>query len=123
MRLFTVEGVVAGWMVAGASVPGQVSRSSEDGGSYAAHLEDLDVPDATFGCPDLTTFCRPDELGLVVVGQRLEPDRAVLACRSWTPMTAPRAGADAAGVQEDPGTPSRGSWRTSPWAGDRPPFW
>jgi len=37
------------------------------------------VPDATFGCPDLTTFCRLDELGLVVVGQRLEPDRAVLA--------------------------------------------
>jgi hypothetical protein len=35
-----------------------VSRSSEDGGSYAAHLEDLHVPDATFGCPDLTTFCR-----------------------------------------------------------------
>ena len=58
-----------------------MSRSSEDGGSYAAHLEDLDVPAATFGCPDLTTFCRLDELGLVVVGQRLEPDRAVLACR------------------------------------------
>ena len=58
-----------------------MSRSSEDGGSYAAHLEDFDVPDATFGCPDLTTFCRLDELGLVVVGQRLEPDRAVLACR------------------------------------------
>ena len=37
--------------------------------------------DATFGCPDLTTFCRLDELGLVVTGQRLEPDRAVLACR------------------------------------------
>ncbi|MFC0533229.1 hypothetical protein [Phytohabitans kaempferiae] len=58
-------------------VPGEVWRSSEDGGSYAAHLEDLDVPDATFGCPDLTTFCRPDELGLVVVGQRLEPDRRI----------------------------------------------
>jgi hypothetical protein len=25
-------------------------------------------------------FCRLDELGLVVTGQRLEPDRAVLAC-------------------------------------------
>jgi hypothetical protein len=58
-----------------------VSRSSEDGGSWAAHLEDLDVSDAAFCCPDLTTFCRLDELGLVVVGQRLEPDRAVLACR------------------------------------------
>jgi transposase len=39
------------------------------------------VFDATFACPDLTTFCRLDELGLQVVGQRLEPDRAVLACR------------------------------------------
>jgi transposase len=34
-----------------------------------------------FACPDLTTFCRLDELGLVVVGQRLEAKRAVLACR------------------------------------------
>jgi transposase len=39
------------------------------------------VPDATFACPDVTTFCRLDELGLEVLGQRLEPDRAVLACR------------------------------------------
>jgi len=46
---------------------------------------DLDVPDATFACPDLTTFCRLDELGLHVVGQRLEPDRAVLACRIAEP--------------------------------------
>ncbi|WP_415803652.1 ISL3 family transposase [Isoptericola cucumis] len=39
------------------------------------------MSDATFHSPDLTTFCRLDELGLVVVGQRLEPDRAVLECR------------------------------------------
>jgi len=39
------------------------------------------VPDATFADPDLTTFCRLDDLGLQAVGQRLEPDRAVLACR------------------------------------------
>lgn len=37
--------------------------------------------DATFTRPDLTTFCRLDELGLEAVGQRLEPDRAVIACR------------------------------------------
>jgi hypothetical protein len=43
------------------------------------------VPDATFACPDLTTFCRLDEIGLVVFGQRLEPDRAVLACRVLEP--------------------------------------
>ncbi len=47
------------------------------------------MPDATadagFACPDLTTFCRLDELGLVVVGQRLDPDRAVLACRVVEP--------------------------------------
>ena len=40
---------------------------------------------ATFACPDLTTFCRVDELGLVVTGQRLEPGRAVLACRIVEP--------------------------------------
>jgi transposase len=39
------------------------------------------VSDATFACPDLTTFTRLDGLGLEVTGQRLEPDRAVLACR------------------------------------------
>ena len=39
------------------------------------------MPDATFACPDVTTFARLDELGLEVVGQRLDPDRAVLACR------------------------------------------
>ena len=44
-------------------------------------LEDLDVPDTTFACPDLTKFCRLDELGLEVTGQRVEPDRALLACR------------------------------------------
>jgi len=43
------------------------------------------VPDATFACPDLTTFAGLDELGLEVVGQRLEPDCAVLACRVLAP--------------------------------------
>ncbi|WP_458042254.1 MULTISPECIES: ISL3 family transposase [Bacteria] len=36
---------------------------------------------ATFADPDLTTFCRLDELGLDAVGQLLEPDRAVIECR------------------------------------------
>ncbi|MFL0459956.1 ISL3 family transposase [Kytococcus sedentarius] len=39
------------------------------------------MPDGTCTTPDLTTFCRLDGLGLEVTGQRLEPDRAVLACR------------------------------------------
>jgi len=43
------------------------------------------LSDVTFACPDLTSFCRLDELGLVVTGQRLEPDRAVLACRVVEP--------------------------------------
>ena len=50
------------------------------------------MPDATvgdrshaFAHPDLTTFCRLDELGLVVTGQRVEPDHAVLACRVLEP--------------------------------------
>jgi len=61
------------------------SRSPEDEGSYAAHPEDLDVRDATFAAPDLTTFAGLDEFGLEVVGQRLEPDRAVLACQVLEP--------------------------------------
>jgi hypothetical protein len=40
-----------------------------------------DMPHATFVHPDLGSFCRLDELGLQVVGQRLEPSRAALACR------------------------------------------
>ena len=36
---------------------------------------------AGFACPDLTTFCRLDDLGLEVTGQRLEPGRVVLACQ------------------------------------------
>ncbi|MGD9620576.1 MAG: ISL3 family transposase [Mycolicibacterium sp.] len=39
------------------------------------------MPDATFACADLTTFCRLDGLGLEATGQRLRPDRVVLACR------------------------------------------
>ena len=54
-----------------------------------AILKDLDVVDAIsaagFTCADLTLFCRLDELGLEVTGQRLEPDRAVLACRVADP--------------------------------------
>jgi len=43
--------------------------------------EDPDMLDATFAGPDVTAFCRLDGLGLAVTGQRLEPGRAVLACR------------------------------------------
>ena len=43
------------------------------------------MSDGTFDCPDLTTFCRLEELGLVVTGQRVDPHRAVLACRVVEP--------------------------------------
>lgn len=39
------------------------------------------MPHATFAPVDLTTFCRLDELGLVAVGQRIDPHRAVIECR------------------------------------------
>ena len=42
-------------------------------------------PDQGFDRADLTTFCRLDELGLEVTGQRLEPGKAVLACRVVEP--------------------------------------
>src|SRR5450631_1791866 len=44
-----------------------------------------DVRDATFACPDLTTFTGLYELGLEVIGQRLDPDCAVLARRVVDP--------------------------------------
>lgn len=87
-----------------------VQRSSEDEGSYTAHLEDLDVRNATFVCPDLTTFCRIDELGLEVVGQRLDPGRAV----SLSPMT----GAGAAVVGGRRSVRWCVGWRTNRWGGD-----
>ncbi|WMY79475.1 ISL3 family transposase [Citricoccus sp. I39-566] len=40
---------------------------------------------ATFDDCDLTKFCRLHELGLEATGQRLEPGRAVLACRVVEP--------------------------------------
>jgi hypothetical protein len=48
-------------------------------------VDGRDVPVATFACPDLTTFTRLNELGLQVIGQRLEPECAVLACRVVDP--------------------------------------
>ncbi|WP_396278328.1 ISL3 family transposase [Glutamicibacter creatinolyticus] len=39
------------------------------------------MPHPTFTAPDLTTFCRLDELGLIAYGQRLLPSRAELLCR------------------------------------------
>ena len=39
------------------------------------------MPNTTFDRPDLSAFTRLDGLGLEVTGQRIEPDRAVLACR------------------------------------------
>lgn len=39
----------------------------------------------TFASPDLTTFCRLDELGLEAVGQHIDAKRAVLECRVLEP--------------------------------------
>ncbi|WP_270255169.1 hypothetical protein [Kocuria marina] len=36
---------------------------------------------ATFAALCLITFCRLDVLGFEAVGQRLDPDRAVIECR------------------------------------------
>ncbi len=43
------------------------------------------MSDVTFVRPDLSTFARLDGLGLEVVGQCLERDRAVPACRVAEP--------------------------------------
>ena len=39
------------------------------------------MPDATFVALDLSYFAGPNGLGLRAVGQRIEPDRAVIGCR------------------------------------------
>lgn len=43
------------------------------------------MPQPTFLAPDLTTFCRLDELGLEAIGQHLTADGAVLECRVVEP--------------------------------------
>ncbi|MFD0655312.1 hypothetical protein ACFQ2Y_49300 [Streptomyces malaysiensis subsp. malaysiensis] len=63
-----------------------------------------------FANPDLTTFTRLDELGLEATGQRLEADRAVLACRVVEPDTTRRGDkyvtviSDLTGIREDTGS-------------------
>jgi hypothetical protein len=74
------------------------------------------VPDATFACPDLTTFARLDELGLEAVGQRVEPDRAVIACR----VVEPDQWCRRCGCEGAPRDTCSGSWRTSRSGGARP---
>lgn len=49
--------------------------------SYTVHLKDLNIPSTICDRPNLSAGARPDDLGLEVTGQRIEPDPAVLACR------------------------------------------
>ena len=63
------------------------------------------MADSTFADPDVTTFARLDGLGLRVVGQFLEPDRAVWSA-GWSAMT-PVAGV-AVGYTAVGPCPSRG---------------
>lgn len=65
---------VGGWLSVSVA---EGAGPSNDGGSCTAHPEDLDVLDAAFAAPDLAVFCCLDELGLVDVGRRPGPDRAV----------------------------------------------
>ena len=48
--------------------------------SYTVHLKDLNIPSTICDRPDLSAGARPDDLGLEVTGQRIEPDPAVLVC-------------------------------------------
>jgi transposase len=90
----------------------------------AAHQEDLDVPGATFAVPDVTTFARLEGLGLQVVGQFLEPDRGVLACRVVDPDHVCRRCGDR-GIARDTVTRRLAheplGWRPTLFAGHGPP--
>lgn len=62
----------------------------------------------TFATPDLTTFCRLDELGLEAVGQYLDAKRAVLECRVIAPDAWCRScGAEGAPLSADSPRPTR----------------
>ena len=66
------------WLVGGcvgASLRGWRSRSPDDGSCLLTRHEDLDMADATFSCPDLTTFLGLDALGLLAVGGLLGVSR------------------------------------------------
>ena len=65
----------------GCVVLGLGSRFFDDGGSDTVHLKGLDMANTIFDRPDLSAFTRLDDLGLEVMGQRIEADHAVLACR------------------------------------------
>ena len=49
--------------------------------AYTVRMEGLDLSNATFVSPDLTTFCRLDELGLIAVAQRVTVKRAEILCK------------------------------------------
>jgi transposase len=54
------------------------------------------VSHTIFHAPDLTTFCRLEELGLEAVGQHLGPERAIIECRVVEPdQWCRRCGAEA----------------------------
>ena len=74
------------------------------------------MPNAIFTAPDLTTFTRLDELGMVGLGQHEEPDRAVLVCGSLSRRT---SGADAAAAKVLRAGRWSGAWRTSRSGGAR----
>lgn len=64
-------------------------------------------------------FCRLDELGLEGIGNRLEPGRAILACR----VVEPDSGAAAAAVKAWRGTRCCAGWPTSRSGGGRRRCW
>jgi hypothetical protein len=68
-----------------------------------------DMPVATFACPDPTTFTRPYDLGLEVIGQRLERDCAVPRRPCRRSRSAPRRGHPAAQRKAAPRRPGRRS--------------
>jgi len=65
----------------GADTHGPVDPVGVTTPAHARMADGRDAPHATFVRPDLGSFCRLDELGLQVVGQRIEPGRSVLARR------------------------------------------
>lgn len=60
---------------------GRLADPGDCGRDPGRRVEVGNGPNATFCCPDRTTFSCLNDLGPEVVGRRVMPDRAVLACR------------------------------------------
>ncbi len=106
------------WQLPPRRWPGRRRGLPRTGGSYTKPVRKTSTlhdatPEAGFARADMNTFCRLDELGLEVTGQRLAPG----PCGSRVPGRRVRSVVPPLRLPRRRVTPCPGHWRTSHWAG------